>query len=203
MNILYIYIYRHYSWNCFWYIMFSLILQCCISFLVTLLPAYLKGTVWLWILQKQMYKRSCTMSQMWRPRRLGTSLLQIDKHPGIPFWCFSFAGNFLGQPYHCVRKDERNERNERICGGQITRFSFVDQCSSEGPFKRGLRNFAWTVKSKIRKSLSAPSFGCVQLGPRGVQRLSLGKKNCAAHFPCELIHAQNTSVLQIVGQTKK
>ena len=113
---------------------------------------------------------------------------------------FQLCREILGQPYHCVRKDERNER---ICGGQIKRFSFVDQCSSEGPFKRGLRNFAWTVKSKIRKSLSAPSFGCVQLGPRGVQRLSLGKKNCAAHFPCELIHAQNTSVLQIVGQTKK
>ena len=80
--IFYIYIYRQDSWNCFWYIMFSLILQCCISFLVTLLPAYLKGTVWLWILQKQMYKRSCTMSQMWRPRRLGTSTnWQTSRHP--------------------------------------------------------------------------------------------------------------------------
>ena len=97
-------------------------------------------------------------------------LTNIPKHP---MFDVSALPGIIGSIYHCVRKDERNER---ICGGQITRFSFVDQCSSEGPFKRGLRNFAWTVKSKIRKSLSAPSFGCVQLDPRGVQRLSLGKK---------------------------
>lgn len=101
MNILYIY--RQNSWNCFWYIMFSLILQCCISFLVTLLPAYLKGTVWLWILQKQMYKRSCTMSQMWRPRRLGTST-NWQTWQSIPFLMFQLCREYW---VHLPLREER------------------------------------------------------------------------------------------------
>ena len=173
-------IYMQDSWNCFWYIMFSLILQCCISFLVTLLPAYLKGTVWLWILQKQMYKRSCTMSQMWRPRRLGTSVTsyKLTNIPASHFDVSALPGNIGSTlPPAWGKMKEMKEMK-----GLFT-ILICDQCSSEGPFKRGLRNFAWTVTSKIRDHPSVLlALGVSSWAPKAYSTIEPRKKKELLHF---------------------